>query len=552
MASCVARYRSLGTLAGLVASLATAGCTSLLGDFSAGEGGGDASITMDGTTTGGDDGSRSGEAGTLGAKCASTSECSAGQTCADGVCCESACDGVCESCNQPGAAGHCNPIPAMTDPDMECVMEPLPDAGADAAPAEAGADAAIADAEAGDAGDAALLADAAPVVDAAPEAAAESDAAPVEAGDQFNLPDAALVSSAGTCAGSCDGARKCAYPDHKTPCGTQFCNSDTAVGGFVCDGTGRCGPNLVDCQNYSCESVADGGTTLGACTTSCTQESDCSAGAFCKGGTCQAKQGNGLTCANANECQSGFCVTNGPSSVCCNQACDPHVVTGGTCSASGSVGTCTCPQCTGANNSCVLWYRDNDGDGYGDKFGTLAMGTAQVACSNDTPPMHWATNSLDCDDIDSTVNPQQTNFFTHPSGGGTYDYNCDGVLSKQLPEYVGASCGTCENNPSCGDFNCGSSTGATSLACHSSFICGILRVEAATGTIKADNLTVNPVLPITEYCCSSGTVGITSFSGSTTSPTGSCGVAGTQTTCGSCNGSGFANYSTAPVTQGCN
>src|SRR5450432_2000533 len=129
MPSSVTIGRSFGTLAGIALALSTASCTSLLGDFDSG-GSSDAS-THDGTTGPGDDGSpTNGDAAPgLGNKCTTTAQCNAGQTCADGVCCESACDGVCESCNQPMAAGHCNPIPAMTDPDKECVAIPLPDAG---------------------------------------------------------------------------------------------------------------------------------------------------------------------------------------------------------------------------------------------------------------------------------------------------------------------------------------------------------------------------------------------------------------------------------------
>ena len=40
--------------------------------------------------------------------------------CADGVCCNSACLGVCESCNQPALNGMCAPVAIGTDPQMEC------------------------------------------------------------------------------------------------------------------------------------------------------------------------------------------------------------------------------------------------------------------------------------------------------------------------------------------------------------------------------------------------------------------------------------------------
>jgi MYXO-CTERM domain-containing protein len=40
--------------------------------------------------------------------------------CADGVCCMTACDGVCERCDTIGTVGTCAPLSAGADPDMEC------------------------------------------------------------------------------------------------------------------------------------------------------------------------------------------------------------------------------------------------------------------------------------------------------------------------------------------------------------------------------------------------------------------------------------------------
>jgi hypothetical protein len=42
----------------------------------------------------------------LGAACTTDAGCSGGH-CVDGVCCESACGGQCQSCNEPGGLGHC-------------------------------------------------------------------------------------------------------------------------------------------------------------------------------------------------------------------------------------------------------------------------------------------------------------------------------------------------------------------------------------------------------------------------------------------------------------
>jgi cysteine-rich repeat protein len=42
------------------------------------------------------------------------------ELCVDGVCCESGCTGVCESCGIPGRLGECAPHAAGTDPEDEC------------------------------------------------------------------------------------------------------------------------------------------------------------------------------------------------------------------------------------------------------------------------------------------------------------------------------------------------------------------------------------------------------------------------------------------------
>lgn len=58
----------------------------------------------------------------LGNACTSGADCLTGN-CADGVCCNAACDGTCEACVNAKTGvddGVCAPIPANTDPDAEC------------------------------------------------------------------------------------------------------------------------------------------------------------------------------------------------------------------------------------------------------------------------------------------------------------------------------------------------------------------------------------------------------------------------------------------------
>lgn len=87
-----------------------------------------------------------------------------------------------------------------------------------------------------------------------------------------------------------------------------------------------------------------------------------------------------------------------------------------------------CPQGCEAGKcvSCVeeSWYRDADGDGYGD-------GAQQVmAC---TAPAGHVSNDQDCDDGDPLAHPGQASYFPTPSSGtSSFDYNCDGVEEQEL------------------------------------------------------------------------------------------------------------------------
>ena len=98
-----------------------------------------------------------------------------------------------------------------------------------------------------------------------------------------------------------------------------------------------------------------------------------------------------------------------------------------------------------AGVACVLFYKDADIDGFGDKTGTLTNGRAVAGCTGDPAPPGFVASNTDCNDSDFNTKPSQTGFFGSLSGGtvASFDYNCDGVLEKETAEISGGSCGFC-------------------------------------------------------------------------------------------------------------
>ena len=95
--------------------------------------------------------------------------------------------------------------------------------------------------------------------------------------------------SQATCAGHCDGtnAAACTYPS-----GSAVCSPATCSGSFsftpasVCNGSGAC---------------------------AAAASTNCGGGNYCTGGACMAQEGNGQSCSNSPQCQSGNC----SNSTCC-------------------------------------------------------------------------------------------------------------------------------------------------------------------------------------------------------------------------------------------
>jgi hypothetical protein len=344
--------------------------------------------------------------------------------------------------------------------------------------------------------------------------------------------------------------RSCKFPGSATSCGKAFCNSSKEVASFACDGTGSCNITLSACTGYACDDAS------GMCKTQCAGHDDCvGAGTYCNGMTsmCAPKKSNGISCANGAECASGNCIAAGANSVCCNTACTGA---GLTC----ATGQCVCPGVTcGAGVSCQVFFQDADGDTFGNRAGTIAAGTARAGCAG-TPPAGFVADNTDCDDGDANAKPGQTLWFDMPSKGlGTFDYNCDGMMQKETPEYVGLSCKFCGAVGSCDatTTTCTAANQTASFVCpqelavftkfseeldisiqpHMSLLPPRPNINPAAQTVPPRDVVIPPggvvLPPKLPQCCGCQAKNKTGFRSAV-----NCGVSGTQYTCGSCSAAG--------------
>jgi hypothetical protein len=442
------------------------GCTAILGDFDVVPG------------TGGEGGTTGSGKGT-GEACAAHPECSSG-SCVDGVCCETACGGDCEKCNLPTAPGKCLPVPDGQDPDNECSTKPLPDAGVE--------DGGITFEDGGD----------------------DGGVGPSDAGPAFVLPDGGVTVEDNQCAGKCNGKRACAYPGTERTCGSVVCGNKREQGRASCDGEGHCMFGIEKCEAFACPDGSPG------CSKTCTGEKDCLPTHFCdaQSSACKPKLQDGSGCSSVTQCKSGFCVDN----VCCNDECKGYP--GATCTKPGSVGKCQCNACD--DGPCKLYYKDEDKDGFGDKYGTIANNRAQPGCVTGPAPAGFVGNKDDCYDgplaIHKQARPDQTGYFPEKyvpeNGVESSDWNCDGEVQKLIPEFIGASCGFCRSKVVGKFFTCGISTTASctnyeaaGLACGSGKGLTLCGTNTATGFTTSTDCGVTKSALNCGYCLNNAITG---------------------------------------------
>jgi hypothetical protein len=147
-------------------------------------------------------------------------------------------------------------------------------------------------------------------------------------------------------------------------------------------------------------------------------------------------------CGQTQPKSSGLLQGAGDLQLCCKVANLPCVTDGGCQLPNGAL--CT-QDAECASGQCGTLYLDNDRDGYG------AVTTWKRACveSPTSGLPGWSRLSSDCCDTDSKAHPQPINTYNDkPNGCGSFDYDCDGKVTKNgaegVIECVTSCAGTCE------------------------------------------------------------------------------------------------------------
>ncbi len=267
-----------------------------------------------------------GEACTLPFQCASG-------ICVDGVCCDDACDGLCEAClgaETGGPDGTCAPVTAGTDPAAECLDDGSPSCGLNG-----------------------TCADGACASYAGPGCTPTPCADGSECGSGFCVDGVCCDSACDGLCQACSTAKKGTGPDGVCGPVAKLTNPDGDCGptnaacedANVCDGASACASVSSLCAPYACTSQG--------CLTSCSSDLQCQGGALCVAGGCVPPES---LCTNETQALS----RDGTVIDCAPYRCNPD----GTCR-SGCVSVDDCAGdsvCSPESNTCVARPAGEGGD----------------------------------------------------------------------------------------------------------------------------------------------------------------------------------------------
>lgn len=283
-----------------------------------------------------------------GGTCTLNAQCQSG-FCADGVCCNTVCNGVCQACSLAKngvASGTCGNVTINTDPDLECPGVTVCSAGACTKLAQGAVCTLGGECASGFCADGFCCNAACGFTCTACSLAKSGQPNGTCGNVKVNTdPDNECVGSV-----NCNGIGQCGLLVNGTTCTLAAeCSSGNCVDGVCCNTA--CG---AACQ--ACTALKTGGTngTCGNVTVNTDPDNDCAT--ECNGaGACEAAQG--AVCSLGSQCQSGFCVDG----FCCNAACGALCQACSAAKKGGANGTCgnvtagTDPdnECSGATPNCA-------------------------------------------------------------------------------------------------------------------------------------------------------------------------------------------------------
>jgi hypothetical protein len=348
----------------------------------------------------------------LGAVCATNVECGS-NFCANGRCCNTACNGGCEQCDAAGlcglrpvntqcraSAGPCDVAETCTGLSPTCPADQFatPTVTCRASAAACDAPETCTGTSAGCPADALrsstfVCRASGGTCDPQELCTGTSSSCPVDVRSPAN---SVCRASAGPCdtAEVCNGsAATCpsdVFQPNTTSCGAPNCSNGVFTPAPRCTGSSNTCQSFANtsCNGFQCNST---GT---ACLTTCGTNTDCLATHYCLSGSCVPKRGDGQGCVNNTDCVSG---------------------------------------------SCLQGWEDADNDLYGNP------GVTARFCTN--LPSTYAANNTDCCDSNANVRPNQTSYFTTAVTGACssrgFDWNCSGTSDKQYTNVNGCTAGTC-------------------------------------------------------------------------------------------------------------
>jgi hypothetical protein len=263
--------------------------------------------------------------------------------CVDGVCCDKACEGACDSCNQSGSLGTCRAnVSGRPVGERSCAGGFLCDDGVCLTTCST-SDQCLDDlyCNAGNCSPRLPLKshceasrdclDGVPCVDgyccdspcdgiceACGEPGSHGKCVPVSGEPRGARPLCGEPS--GECGLICDGAKRseCDYTPTGEGCGEDRCEAARFTKRSICDGIGNCGSVAQDCTGaFACD--AEGLD----CRSDCRSDEDCAGNAYTCNlettpGVCVFKPDVGKHCGTNGECSEGLLCTDG---VCCAETC---------------------------------------------------------------------------------------------------------------------------------------------------------------------------------------------------------------------------------------